>query len=359
MPENFIQKNESVGTPEKPEIITGEEAVKLLSEKYEEMVEARRREFGFSAEQYDTPVINWGNFINLRAVKKSAHGSLLVNGLTFKPDILFIPKEASLEFKQSVERILNDSFFVHRISGFYYEDAPETLGSATKHIEEETFYAKGGFFACPTTCPWDMSLKGRGWLSLYFNSYLMSLMTPSEESMSALLDYYDGEEIPVLEMMRRLAYHSISTKQNDIVRIHSGSKGKYAGAEEGYPDLILQLLGNRGTDLSYYNNVLGLLFVAEVEKKDGNQVKLTPGSFNPDFAELIPDYETALRVNGHVKGEKIKKRLIMTPIQRVVPKIISGIIERDERGIVNRIAAPDREGRMIIYNQSFTEEVNL
>ncbi len=350
----------------------GDEAAEIMKDYFSKYAEQKLDEKGL-LESFVHADLNWDNFKDILYVDVRTHEGneeIVCNGIGFNPIVPLIEKR-NPEFKSLVEQVINNSFFEHYTSGWMGHDSSDSkFYKNLTDIEKGSFCKNNGFYVAPTFYSWggsgDESSKGK--TVLYFNDFLMKIMTPSPEVVSKYI--FSIDEHPEAEFGRG----SYLNKNKKFVIVaerletgYSKSSLRNATGEEGDVEFILALLAGKNHDLTFYSDVLGLMLelpsdsISEIitqdewgkDRKWGVDLK----GKDPILLKLLSSNEcgvegTKLIIDPLNKGSKC----VTWPIMRIIPEILSGVIEYGKNNEVLRVAVPEN-GKFKVYDKdSFSKK---
>jgi hypothetical protein len=340
------------------------EVQRYLKSKREEKQKKLDEEFGEG--EYITGEITLEglrNYVDIEIDKSGDEHKLRINDVWCKTFIPAFEKDADPEFISTVEQVLNNSLYNHRVqSGDISSDFQDTVAD----INRSNFKRAGGFYVNPLVG----DAKGPGSTTIYFNQKLLDWVTPSEEAVEAHAGESDTAVVHFKSGSGESGYDDATGFGEDA---YQGLVYDHLLENDSYGDKYdINNLKRRGYNISL-NSVPGIMTKVQIKKnEDGVRI----GPFEDEVLDVLA-VDEADKQDGYLKipGEsgilprrysvkKLHEKLqdgdeayISMPIQNITPEITDGVISfdrSDEFQIARKVAVPE-VGKMAAYNSQMEQ----
>jgi len=339
----------------------GDEAARIMQDYFSAYVNKKLKEDCLPAGSFVTAELNWEKYKNILYVKEFEHiGGLSCCGLGFKPIMPLIEKGSNPEIKLLVEKIINNSFFMHS-AGSWKKGVNISFDDYISLIEEGSFYNENGFYVTTTFSSWGEHKKHKK-ICLYFNDALMKIITPSSEVTKKRI-------FPIGEGKNISNHHQYLDGRKKFMILAGGfpsgySRERLSGThdeEGGDTEFISSLLSGKNHELTYFSDVLGLILEPKKIYGSGSdriRFKMDTNDNIPILKKLLED-KLDTGVDDEIKMKRMpetriseRSKALCCPIRRIVPEILEGIIEYGENNEVLRVAIPE-EGKFKVYEKNY------
>ena len=353
--EHYSEAEDAVSFDEglKEQFISGNEATDFLKQDYERIAEAEAKKCSC-----DYANLNWDKFKEYLFIRKNEPRA-------FYSVIPLIEKNAHPDFKKLVEKIANDSLFIHGISGDGDGIVNNDIKTAAEYIEKSMFRSETGFYiSLSYTARW------HGHLIIYFNKQLIDLLKPSFESQRKI--YSEAQQSKGGLEGTQGGPHVDSHYKTPVGSVNKGGRGIYLSKNVGFVNWTAGLLARKSKFFDGAESILGTVIhsKAEASPESRRGYPISIGPIDPVLLKALA-YDDSdivdgnrLAISDYYDPKKAEDYTALLPIQRITPDIVSGIIQyeyRDGIGLhdsglfVKKIAVPEN-GKLKIYNPDMSEE---
>ncbi|TSC92671.1 MAG: Uncharacterized protein CEN89_539 [Candidatus Berkelbacteria bacterium Licking1014_7] len=269
---------------------------------------------------------------------------------TFHGIVPLIPKSPESQHKNTefikllVEQIINSALLDHTLGR---EGGKKTIEDAIILCERKLFKEPGGFYVTPVTNSWGsnsvyLTNPRNKTTVFYFNEHLLDLITPK--------DHTDKDE--------------------KALNFRTGSRAEHF-QEGASPHKLLESLRSGIISFPKLNTCLGIkMYVPVILDREKGKLFIGPVpdevidlcSFNDgEIADNNILVKSVSDVSGRIYDLKIEdvnsgeRYPIVLPIQKILPSIVSGIIEYGLFGMINKVAVPNENGKFRLYDGTGNE----